>query len=320
MDQQPKIYFLGSGPIAVPAVATLAASSVVKLVGIGTQPDRPAGRKRQLTPTSVRHWALEQGRDTDQLASVNTPETTARLQALDPDFILVVSFSQILKSQVLSLPRSDCVNIHASLLPRYRGASPVSSALLNQDQQTGITFMSMDEGLDTGQIYCSYEYPIPYDAKADAVEEALGNLAAVHVEEVLAKIAEGQLQAAEQNHELATVTTKVKKSDGFIDWTMPAATILAKLKAYHPWPGISFHLHLPKRETVIRITDAEILTDKPGQSGEVVAADREHWAIACGENALLLKQVIPQGKREMSGAEFLRGHSVPLGTIIKNQL
>jgi methionyl-tRNA formyltransferase len=304
---RPKVFFLGSGHIAVPPLAKLFNSEKIDLIGVATQEDRPAGRKRNLMPTPVGLWAAENGVEIEKTASVNSVEFIKKLRTLKPDIIFVLSFGQILKKEILELPSIAPVNLHASLLPLYRGASPIAAALLNNDKVTGLTFMKMDEGLDTGDEYCRFEYIIR-DEKADKLEMALADLAADHIEDVLAKIANNEYPLIPQNNEKATYAGKIKKAAGVLNWNESAEKIVAKIRAYHPWPGVSFTYQTPKRPIKITITDAEAL---PGLSemkpGEKIKANKSGWEIATGEGVLSIKCLKPEGKGEMTAAEFVRG-------------
>jgi methionyl-tRNA formyltransferase len=305
MNDKPKVYFLGSGDIAVAPLAKLYTSDKIELVGIGTQQDRPAGRKKQLTPTPVGAWAGDNNIEIDKPKSVNTEEFLNKLHDLNPDIIFVVSFGQILKKEILELPTIACVNLHASLLPLYRGASPIAASLLNGDKVTGVTFMKMDEGLDTGPEYCKLELETG-DMRADELEIALGEMSANHIECLLLKITAGELCEAWQDDSKATYAGKIKKSDGIIDWNEPAQKIVCKVRAYHPWPGASFTYQTPKRPMKITITDAEAVegSDEPGKT---IKADKTGWVIATSDKALSIKTLKPEGKGEMTSAEFVRG-------------
>lgn len=303
---KPKVYFLGSGPIAVAPLKTLVDSKLINLVRAGTQMDRPAGRKRLMQPTPVGQWAVENDIDLDKPKSVNDEEFLKKLKDLKPDIIFVASFGQLLKNEILELPAIACVNLHASILPAYRGASPIVSAIIDGIAKTGITFMKMDKGLDTGPIYTIYELTIN-NQRADELESELGRLAAEHVEEVLKKIASGELVPMQQEHEKASFASKVKKEDGILDWQEPAEIIARKIRAYYPWPGVSFFMKTKKQPIRINIVNAEVLPNYKGKPGETLIADKNAWIIACEEGALSLKIVKPEGKGEMTGAEFVRG-------------
>lgn len=316
MKKSLKVYFLGAGMISVPVLQTVFDSDEIELVGIGTQPDRLAGRKKELVPTPVGKWAIEKGVEIDKPESVNSQEFLEKLHKLKPDFILVISFGQLLKEEILNLPQISCVNIHASLLPQFRGASPIIAALLNQCKKTGISFMKMDKGLDTGPVYKMFEHTISSTERCDELEMNLGQLGANNVVSVLKGIANGEIKETPQDDSKSTYTGKVRKSDGVIDWSISAPELVAKVKAYYPWPGATFRYEKKKGTVVIRITEAETV-DMNGRPGEILVADKKDWIIACGELAIRINKIVPQGKSEMSGADFLRGCQIPTGTILK---
>lgn len=303
----PRVYFLGSGKIAVPVLAKLYETERISLIGVGTQQDQPACRGRKMIPTPVGIWMEERGLYVDKLESVNAPDVIDHLRILSPDLIFLVSFGQILREEILNLPRSGCINLHASLLPLYRGASPVAAAILHGDKETGVSFMRMEKGLDSGPVYRRYEYEIPHGQNASDLEDALGMLGAEHVVDVLCGISSGDLQPVSQEPQKATYAGKISKTDGEINWFESAVMIERKIRAYYPWPGVFFMLRHLNRISRIRITDAVFCSDCRGRPGEVLKADKSGWIIACGEGALSLMRVVPEGKKEMSGAEFVRG-------------
>lgn len=301
-----KIYFLGSGRIAVPLLSRLAVSQNISLVGIGTQKDRPAGRKRHMRPTPVGEWCEAQSLRVDKPDSVNSPEFIRLLREISPDMIFVSSFGQLLKQEILSLPRLGCINLHASILPAYRGASPLQAAILAGDRITGVTFMQMEKGLDTGAVYHVCEYEILPGQKADELEHSLGVLGSQHEEEILLKIASGELRARPQDDSRATHAGKIKKEHGEINWADPARKIERMLRAYHPWPGIFFAIPHSGSKMRISVTELACL-DVCGNPGRVLEADKKDFVIACGTGAISLKKLVPEGKREMSGVEFVQG-------------
>ena len=303
-----RVYMLGSGPIAVPVLRALAAApGAVTLLGVGTQPDRPAGRKQRLEPTPLGAAAAELGIAARRWSNVNQEGLAELLRAEKADFMVVASFGQILKEPVLTAPRFGCVNIHASLLPRYRGASPIVHAILNGDRVTGVGFMAMDRGLDTGKVYRTLEMPLDGSERADTLETALGELAAGELIAVLRAAAAGELVAVPQDEAQATLTRKVGKSDGVIDFRLSAARIEAAVRAYAPWPGASLVLPLAKGAQRITVTRARVVPECGGAPGEIVQADRHGWRIACGQGALELLEIVPAGKKPMTAAGFLNG-------------
>ena len=311
-----RTYFMGSGKIAVPVLAALVKSEKVDLLGIGTQLDQPAGRKKLLTPTPVGQFAVDHKLAVDKIESVKDAVFMDKIRSLGLDFIVVVSFGQILRRELLDIPGCCCLNVHASILPAYRGASPISAAILNGDTGTGVTFMKMDKGLDTGDIYRIFKLPLNGDEYADVLENQLGELAAENVVEVLSQIKNGQLTPCRQEETQATLTRKVKKNDGEVIWNLSAGEIGAMVRAYHPWPGAYFSLPCGNGQIRITITDARVINGVSGDAGEILQADKKALTVACGKDALEIVKLIPQGKKEMSGSAFLNGHRLSTGTKI----
>ena len=311
-----RIYFMGSGKIAVPVVEALANAENINLLGIGTQVDQPAGRGKGNRPTPVGQFAMENKLEADKIESVKDPAFMDKMRSLKLDFIVVVSFGQILRQELLDIPGCCCLNVHASILPEYRGASPISAAILNGDAESGVTFMKMDKGLDTGAVYKILKMQLQGNEYADSLESELGNLAANSIAEILAQIKSGELTAREQEEEQATLTRKVKKNDGEIDWNLPAEKIGAMVRAYHPWPGAFFTLQGRKGQIKLNIIEARCVNDMSGEAGEVLQANKKALIIACGEGALEILKLVPQGKKEMSGPAFLNGHSLIEGIKI----
>ena len=306
-----KVYFLGSGDIAVPVLKKLVEQSragLLELAGIGTQPDRPAGRKRVLMPTPVGKFAAENGLEIDKYVSLNDGTAQAKLSTLGLDFVVVVSYGQLLKKPLLELPRYGCVNVHASLLPRYRGASPIMHAIADMEKSTGVCFMDMEIGLDSGKVYKTIEYPLDGTEYADTLEIKLGEIAAEDTLQVLEGIASGALAGTPQDPALVTMTTKIKKSDGIIDWSKSAKAIEAGVRACTPWPGAVFSLDINGEVKTLTLTKAQIVENiLAAEPGTIIQADRKGWVVACGEGALKLIEVLPQGKKPMRGSDYLNG-------------
>jgi methionyl-tRNA formyltransferase len=305
VEQPLRIYFLGSGAIGVAALQSLMASPRIQLVGIGTQPDRPKGRRRHLSPTPVGAFAAEHSLAADKPASVNAPEFLARLQELSLDLVVVIAFGQILGRRLLELPRLGCLNVHASLLPRHRGASPVRAALLAGDSEAGITFMKMDAGLDTGPIYRQARVAVAPQDTAASLEDKLAALASTELVPTVVQIVREQIQPVPQDDSQATYAPKISKADGRLDWCRPARILERQVRAFFPWPMAFFTLPGGRR---VQVTQAMVTgVDLNAEAGEVVQADKHGWVVACGEDALELQQVVPEGKSEMTGVEFVRG-------------
>jgi methionyl-tRNA formyltransferase len=312
-----KVHFLGSGHFAVPLLEALAASKGLQLVGVGTQPDRPAGRKRHLTPTPVGRRADELGLNCERIPSVNDQEFLARMASLGSDLIIVVSFGQLLKERILNLPRLGCLNVHASLLPKHRGASPIASAILEGDAETGVCFMRMDKGLDTGPVYSSHKLALGGTETADSLEATLASLSASKVEEIALRIAAGELVPAPQDNALATVSRKIRKQDGSLDWNEDSAVILRKVRAYRPWPGVSFTMASHAGPLTVRVAEAHE-AEGQGAPGQVLKAAGREWVVACGKGAISIARALPQGRREMTAADFLHGSHLKPGEMLLN--
>lgn len=314
MEESIKVYFMGSGEIAVPVLKALNKSGKLKLQGVATQPDRAKGRKKVLQSTPVANFAENNNINLKKTSSVNEKSFVDFLKELAPDIILVFSFGQILKSEILNIPSVACVNIHASVLPKYRGASPVAAAILNRDTESGITYMKMDEGLDTGPMYRIEKCPVNSYSSAE-LEEKLASMASEDIEQVLMDISNG-LKPEAQDESKASYAGLLRKSDGLISWNDSAKDIEAKVRAFYSWPGAFFRLDsLFGKPFRVQLFEAEVF-DMQGKPGEVIAADKKKWIIACGDKALELKKIKPQGKSEMTGAEFLRGRKIREGAVL----
>ena len=304
-----RIYFLGSGEIAVPILCAIENSNFFELVGIGTQADQPSGRKKKLQATAVGLWAENNDIAVDKPDSVNKSSFLSKLEDLALDFILVASFGQLLKGRILSLPEFGCINVHASLLPKYRGASPITMPILNGDASAGVTIMEMEKGLDTGPVFASYKLTLNGKENAQKLELALGELAAQNIDDILLKIYSEELTPTPQNNSEFTYAGKIKKCDGEVHWGFPSVKIERMTRAYYPWPGAYFYLNVGNnKQKKIQITEAIVCRNEHEvEQGRIVKADKKCWIIACGTDALEIKKLIPEGKKEMTGVEFLRG-------------
>lgn len=304
--QRLKIYFLGSGEIGLPVLRTIAGAPEIELLGVGSQPDRPGKRGKNLIPTPVTQEAEKLGFAADRPDSVNDPDFLDHLRKLAPDMIVVIAYGQLLKAEILALPRFGCINVHASLLPKYRGASPIQSVILAGEKETGVCFMEMAAGLDTGAVYGCERLPLNGTERADLLEMALGKLAAKSAVKTLCDIAAGKLVKQEQDHGSATVCRKICKNHGWMDFRRPAAELYAQIRAYYPWPGAYFEVTLPDKEVRITVCDAAIVPGS-GEPGTILSCDKRGWIIMCQDAALSLKSVSIPGKRVMPVADFLNG-------------
>ena len=312
-----RTYYLSSGNLGISILDALRNDPNVELVGIGSQPDRPVGRKHALTPTAFAQHALELGLQVDRIQSVNAPEFLEKLRDLGIEILLVVAFGQLLKRDLLALPPYGCLNVHASLLPTYRGACPINAAILNGDAETGVTFMRMDAGLDTGPIYKSVSLAIDDTETTEQLEARLGRLAAEHIGGVLWKIAREGLVPTPQPPALTPNVRKILKEDGAIHWTCSAQRIYNMIRAYQPWPRAYTYVPVKGAMQRIQITKATYDADTNGAPGQIMPSDGKTLAIACGSGTLFIHRFIPDGKKEMNTADFTRGNPIMPGSILE---
>lgn len=295
-----RIVFMGSPEFALPSLAALSEQNPV--VGVVTQPDRPAGRGRELKPPPIKELALRLGIPLIQPRRLKETSAIAQLRAWAPDLIVVAAFGQILKPAVLELPRHGCVNVHASLLPRWRGAAPIQAAILKGDEETGITIMRMDPGLDTGPILSQRAIPIEPNDTAGALSEKLAVLGADLLIETLPGYLSGEIQPQPQDGSASTYAPMLDKEQGRLDLSQPAEQLARQVRAFYPWPGAYLELDAER----LKVHRAHAL------EGRVLPLARRFVhkdlpALAAAQGLLILDEVQPPGKKPMSGADFLRG-------------
>lgn len=301
---------MGTPEFAVPVARRLLKAGH-DLVGVYTQPDRPAGRGRRTSPTPVKRFALERGLAVFQPRSLSGAETRAAMAALEPDASVVAAYGKLLPGPVLDIPRLGCINIHPSLLPRHRGASPVAAAILSGDGVTGVTVMLLDEGLDTGPVLAQREARITRDETADTLTRRLFEMGGDLVVEVLRGLAEGTVLAREQLEEDATMSTRLDREAGRIDWSVPAEQIALMVRAYHPWPGT----FTTWNGRTIKILEASPVPGDRVTPGTVRVA-RGSIEVATGAGALIVTRLQIEGRRAVSASEFVAGHPGLAGSIV----
>ena len=300
-----RIIFIGAGEIGVPTLQALLRSSEHQLTGVVTQPDKPVGRAQRIEPTTIKRAVAGSKISVLQPARIKDRQAIEDIRALQPDAIVVLAYGQILPREVLEIPRIACLNLHASLLPRWRGAAPIQAAIAAGDPQTGITVMYMAEGLDTGDILLQREIDILPTDTGGSLHDRLAQIAPGALLEALQTLAKGNTPRIPQENALATYAPKLTRDNGKIDWSEPAETIERKIRAFNPWPGAFTEIaSLGARK--LKVFSAAIV-DLSGKPAEFLRSDKE-LVIAAGKNALSLCEVQPEGKRRMSVSEFLRGH------------
>lgn len=291
---------MGSPEFALPALKALYDHFTV--VGVITQPDRPAGRGRALLPPPIKTLSLQLGLPVAQPARLRDPEAVEQLQAWQPDLIVVAAYGQILRPVVLDMPPHGCINVHASLLPRWRGASPINAAILHGDSETGITIMQMDPGMDTGPILSQRSIPIQPDDTAGSLIPRLSELGGELLVETLPAYLSGDLVPQPQDDALATPAPMLKKIDGLLNFSTTAADLERQVRAFHPWPGAYTNLN----SQPLKVHRARAVEKSSASPGQVVVHD-SFPAIGTSQGLLLLEELQPAGKRSMSGKDFLLG-------------
>jgi methionyl-tRNA formyltransferase len=317
--QTTRIVFLGSPDFAVPSLERLIEAGY-DLAGVYTQPDRPSGRGRHLAPSPVKRLAQAHGLPVFQPASLRTPEALDELTALRPDVMVVVAFGQILRPAVLALAAHGVLNVHPSLLPRYRGASPIPSTLLNGDAETAVTVMLLDEGMDTGPILAQRTEAILPEDDAGSLADRLALLGAELLVQTLPRWLAGEIEPQAQDDALASVTGRIDKNDGALDWALPARELWGRVRAYTPWPGAMTTLD----GTPVQILKAWPLDGAaPGAPGEIVpvpagasvpsALGSPAFAVATGSGLLLPLLVQRAGRRALPARDFANGERGLIG-------
>jgi methionyl-tRNA formyltransferase len=301
-----RIVFIGTGEIGVPTLRALLNSSEHELVGIVTQPDKPVGRDQKLTPPAIKAALAGTTMSILQPKRIKDRQSIEEIRALSPDAIVVMAYGQILSRDVLEIPRVACLNLHASLLPRWRGAAPIQAAIAAGDRETGITVMHMNEGLDTGDILLQRKIDISSSETGQSLHDRLGAIAPETLLESLRLPASGKAPRVPQNNALATNAPKLGRDDGRIDWSDPADVIERKIRAFNPWPGtFTIVADASNKPRNLKIFSTSIV-DLSGKPGEILRRDKE-LIVAGGKRALSLNEVQLEGKRRMTGEEFARG-------------
>jgi methionyl-tRNA formyltransferase len=307
-----RIIFMGTPELAAASLAALLREPAFQLVAVVTQPDRPKGRDLKLQPSPVKELALRANLPVLQPLKARDEKFIAELRALQPELIAVAAFGQILPQSILDLPRLGCLNVHTSLLPKYRGASPIQSAILNGESETGVTIMKMDVGLDTGDVLTQRATPIHAEDNAATLHDRLAQLGAELLIETIPAYAAGTIQPQAQQHELATHVAKIKKEEGRIDWLQSAQAIWNRIRAFTPWPGAFTYLPGAAQPVLLKLWQAEVVAQN-GPAGEVLGADKTGILVGCGEGSLRITALQREGGRRLTAAEFLAGHPVKPG-------
>ncbi|NMA95622.1 MAG: methionyl-tRNA formyltransferase [Clostridiales bacterium] len=309
------ILFMGTPEFSIASLEAIADSGN-NLIGVVTQPDRPRGRGKRLSPSPVKRWALKEDIFVFQPQNINTKDSVRLLSSLEPDLIVTAAYGQILSKAVLEIPPLGCINVHASLLPKYRGAAPIQQAIIDGEKETGITIMYMEEGMDTGGIILQRAISIGPDENAGSLHDRLAILGKEVLRESLDLFKHGRADATKQDDCLATYCKKIDKSLGEIDWQMSNHNIHNLVRGLSPWPGC-FTFYEGERLKILETRIVERQASKIKAPGEIVQSDTSAGLIvACGHGLIRLKNIQGEGKRAMKDTTYLMGNPLTEGTIL----
>lgn len=305
--------FFGTAELACESLSMLAASPNIQVAAVVTQPDRPKGRRLTLQPSPVKLIAARLLLPVLQPSRARDPAFVNELAAIGPDLIVVAAYGQILPKSILELPRFGCLNVHASLLPRYRGAAPIQWAILEDEPKTGVTIMKMDEGLDTGEILTMESTAITMEDDAASLHDRLAKIGADLLRRTIPDHVAGRLTPQPQPAEGASYARKIVKEDGRMDWTLPSRTLWNRIRAFTPWPGAYTSLQSRTGSSVVKIWSAAVEDAHSGTPGEIVEASKETLVIATGTGALRILSLQLEGNKRLRVDQFLSGHAVKVG-------
>ncbi|NLB51589.1 MAG: methionyl-tRNA formyltransferase [Syntrophomonadaceae bacterium] len=307
---------MGTAQFAVPAMQRLI-DTYGEIVGIVTQPDRPKGRGKKVMPPPVKELAQSMDIPVFQPLKIKDPEAIEYIASWQPDLIITAAYGQIIPPPLLKLPHAGCINIHASLLPKYRGAAPIQRCLMNGENKTGITTMYMDEGLDTGDILLQQEVTIHEDTTYGELHDLLAAAGADLIIDTIEQLKEGTLKRIKQNDQEATYAEMIKKSDEIINWQDQAASIINQIRALDPQPGASTILG----EQNLKIFKGKITQESvTGQPGEIIGFSPVGFIVKTGNLGIEILELQKPGKKRINTVEFLKGHHLKTGTILGKQV
>jgi methionyl-tRNA formyltransferase len=329
-----RIIFMGTAELSCASLQALTGNPQFQIAAVVTQPDRPKGRDLKPQPSPVKSLALRLGLPVLQPERARDEQFIAELRELKPDLIVVVAYGQILPPPILDLPRHGCLNVHTSLLPKYRGAAPIQWAIANGDTETGVTIMKMDVGLDTGPIVSQRRTPIHPEDDSATLHDRLAQLGAELLVQTIPDYVAGKIQPVPQPAAGASYAAKIKKEDGRIDWNQPAQTIWNRLRAFTPWPGAFTFLKAEPKPLLIKIWKAEVVEKSGGAAcradlsrrsetkaeapqerrpGEILSADKTGIVVGCGEHALRIFELQREGGKRLTAEQFLAGFPMKAG-------
>jgi methionyl-tRNA formyltransferase len=305
-----EIIFMGTAQLSCASLEKLAERFSV--VAVVTQPDKPKGRELKLTPSPVKILAEKLNLPLLQPLKARDEKFISELRELKPDLIVVVAYGQILPQTILDMPKFGCLNVHTSLLPKYRGAAPIQWAIADGESETGVTIMKMDAGLDTGPILSTRRTPILPTDDSQILHDRLTQLGAELLVETIPDYVAGKTLPQAQPIEGSSYAAKIKKEDGQIDWNLPAQKIWNRLRAFTPWPGAFTFLQTEPKPQLLKICKAKVV-EHSGKAGEILSADKTGIVVGCGQNALRILELQREGGRRLTAEQFLTGFPLKAG-------
>jgi len=311
-----RIVFAGTGEFGIPCLEALVASDEHFVLSVITQPDRPAGRAQKLLASTIKECALRHQLTVFQPEDVNSATSLSQIRYQKPDLMVVVAYGQILKKPILELPELGCWNVHGSLLPKYRGASPIAAAVRDLQKQTGVTIMQMNEGLDTGDILGKVATRIRPGETTGLLHDRLAKKAGPLLLYLLERAKKGKLKSTRQNSQEASVAPRMKKEDGKIDWAKNPDEIDAHIRAMQPWPGAYTWIPDGRDQKMLKIFSVILSRRAKGKPGEVVEVNPHGILVAAKKGGVLLREVQLEGRKRMTAVEFARGAGLTDGMML----
>jgi methionyl-tRNA formyltransferase len=310
---QLRIVFMGTPPLAATVLEALLAEKTFEVIAVITQPDQPKGRELKLQPSAVKELALKTNLSVLQPERARDETFIAQVRELTPDIIVVAAYGQILPQSLLDIPRFGCLNVHTSLLPKYRGAAPIQWAIINGDQETGVTIMKMDAGLDTGAMVSEEQTPILPEDDSQTLYDRLARLGGTLLARTIPDYVAGKIMPRPQPADGVSYARKIKKEDGRLDWSQPALVLWNRVRGLTPWPGTFTSFQNAGATGLIKIWRAEHLETVSGAPGEILSADRHGIVVACGVGALRILELQREGGKRLGAQQFLAGHPLRAG-------
>ncbi|MBA4148089.1 MAG: methionyl-tRNA formyltransferase [Verrucomicrobia bacterium] len=314
-----RVIFMGTAELACASLEALCDAAGMEVIAVVTQPDRPKGRDLKLQPSHVKQVALQKNLPVLQPQRARNEEFVEQLRALKPDLMAVAAYGQILPQAMLDIPQHGCLNVHTSLLPKYRGAAPIQWAIIDGEPETGVTIMKMDAGLDTGDILAMGRTPIAPEDNAQTLHDRLAKLGAELLVKTIPDYVAGKIAPQKQPAEGASYARKIEKEDGLLDWTQPARVLWNRIRGFTPWPGAFTYQLIENKPRLLKVWQVVLEENATGEPGAIISADKSGIIVGCcGSGALRILTLQREGSRRMTAQEFLAGNPLHPGDKFSN--